>query len=202
MFCSQCGTPLKGDEIFCAECGAKVSTGASHVSQPVSSSHSSSLKDGYQQPSTTTPSPSPAASYPHQPSHPRPPPPYPSAPQVLPPNPYVMPQRKEAWIAVLLSFFVPGLGQIYAGKVSRGVGFLLLFFVGPIASFFLLFIPLLGFMASPTSMFGMIFMLLTVGSLVYVGLYVWCLIDAYQQVEKYNQFLMQHGRPPTSSDHW
>lgn len=39
--------------------------------------------------------------------------------------------RKSRWVAATLSFFLPGFGQIYAGKAERGasilVGFILVF---------------------------------------------------------------------------
>lgn len=34
------------------------------------------------------------------------------------------PSGKEPWLAVNLSMFFPGIGQIYAGKVLRGVFFI------------------------------------------------------------------------------
>lgn len=33
--------------------------------------------------------------------------------------------KKDPWLAVNLSMFFPGLGQFYAGKISRGIGFFL-----------------------------------------------------------------------------
>ncbi len=39
--------------------------------------------------------------------------------------------RKNRWIAAILSFFLPGFGQIYSGRAERGVfvlvGFILVF---------------------------------------------------------------------------
>ncbi len=39
--------------------------------------------------------------------------------------------RKNRWVAAILSFFLPGFGQIYSGRAERGasilVGFILVF---------------------------------------------------------------------------
>jgi len=44
------------------------------------------------------------------------------------------PKRVEPWISVLLSFIVPGAGQMYSGRIGRGIGLLLGTIIG---SFFL-----------------------------------------------------------------
>ncbi len=38
--------------------------------------------------------------------------------------------RKEPFVAGLLSFFIPGAGQMYAGKVGAGIGWLIFTFIG------------------------------------------------------------------------
>jgi len=45
----------------------------------------------------------------------------------VPVNPYV--RRKEPAVALLLSFFLPGVGQIYNGDVGKGIAFLIGFWV-------------------------------------------------------------------------
>lgn len=51
------------------------------------------------------------------------------APYGYPPavNPYV--KRKEPAVAMLLSFFLPGLGQIYNGDVGKGIGMMVGFWI-------------------------------------------------------------------------
>lgn len=73
----------------------------------------------------------PAFSQPTAPQHYQPPQPpfmpqpgYPYAPPVVP---YI--RRKEPGIALLLSFLVPGVGQIYNGDVGKGIAFMLGFFL-------------------------------------------------------------------------
>lgn len=46
----------------------------------------------------------------------------------IPPVQYVY-RRKEPGLAVILSFFMPGLGQFYNGEVGKGLGFLIGFWV-------------------------------------------------------------------------
>ena len=35
-------------------------------------------------------------------------------------------QKKNPKIAAIASFFIPGLGQIYSGEASKGIGFLII----------------------------------------------------------------------------
>ncbi|HXI24479.1 MAG TPA: hypothetical protein VNG71_11500 [Pyrinomonadaceae bacterium] len=49
-------------------------------------------------------------------------------------NPYVQPavpyvKRKEPAVALLLSFFLPGVGQIYNGDIGKGIAFMIGFWV-------------------------------------------------------------------------
>ncbi len=41
--------------------------------------------------------------------------------------------QKDKLLAAVLSFFLPGLGQIYCGKIKRGLGWLAGFAVGSFA---------------------------------------------------------------------
>ncbi len=84
------------------------------------------------------------------------PPGYPAPPmmQVVP---------KNAGVALLISFFLPGVGSMYAGKTSTGV----IILVGYIVSW-VLTIVIIGFVG--------IF-----------GFWVWGLIDAYQAAQAWNR---------------
>jgi TM2 domain-containing membrane protein YozV len=93
---------------------------------------------------------------------------YPSAPyqqpypQVYgPPVTQVLP--KNAGVALLISFFLPGVGSIYAGKTNTGV----IILIGYIISW-VLTIVIIGFVG--------IF-----------GFWVWGLIDAYQAAQAWNR---------------
>ena len=82
--------------------------------------------------------------------------PYPQgyAPQVVP---------KNAGIALLISFFIPGVGSMYAGKTSTGI----IILIGYIISW-VLTIVLIGFVG--------IF-----------GFWIWGMIDAYQSAQAWNR---------------
>jgi TM2 domain-containing membrane protein YozV len=147
------------------------------VSQPVSPMPPSAIAP-YQQP--------------HAPSYPAPPPqhyaqpqPYPQQPyqsypqpvqvviqnQIGMPMPYVAPyamapyaRRKDAGVATLLSFFLPGAGQLYNGQVGKGVTFLL---VSIFINFPLMFVGI-----------GFVTALVT---------WIWAMIDAHSSAEKINR---------------
>jgi TM2 domain-containing membrane protein YozV len=83
---------------------------------------------------------------------------YPAAgPQVVPKNP---------GIALLISFFLPGVGSLYAGKVSTGVIIIACYIVS-----WILTIIIIGFVGV-------------------FGFWIWGMIDAYQAAQAWNR---QHG---------
>lgn len=73
-------------------------------------------------------------------------------------------RRKDAGVATLLSFFIPGAGQLYNGQVGKGLGFLL---VSLFVNFPLMFIGI-----------GFITGLIT---------WIWAMIDAHSSAEKINR---------------
>lgn len=76
--------------------------------------------------------------------------------------PYV--RRKDAGVATLLSFFLPGAGQIYNGQIGKGLGFLL---VSIFVNFPLMFVG--------------------VGFLTGLITWIWAMIDAHSSAEKINR---------------
>lgn len=68
-------------------------------------------------------------------------------------------ERKSSGIAVVLSFLIPGLGQIYVGKIGLGILFILLSSIFVVLMFFLIGIPL------------------------YLVLWVYSMYDAYKSAE-------------------
>ncbi len=162
MFCNSCGSKLKESDKFCENCGASV--------------------EGTQKVDTSLQQQSPQQPPQQQYSGP-----YQQSTIVYQPSP-VYSQRKSPGLAVVLSIFVLlGSGQMYAGKVGRGIGFL--FGVFGITIFFIfafiLWWPVAWFLIP-----------------VVAGLQIWCHIDAYRVAEKYNRFLDTHNRPPTNLDNW
>jgi len=71
-------------------------------------------------------------------------------------------KQKDPGLAVVFSFFVTGLGQLYNGEVGKAVAF----FSAQVVSFFLMFI-LIGFLTSP-------------------ALWIWSMVDAYQSAQRLN----------------
>ena len=72
-------------------------------------------------------------------------------------------QRKEPWLSLLVSFFVPGVGSIINGDTRRGLGILAGYVTCAALSWLLL--PIAGMLA----------------------FFVWGLVDAYQGAEKWNR---------------
>ena len=113
----------------------------------------------------------PYAPYPHQPVqvviqnqvHAYGASPYGAAPYAT--APYV--KRKDAGVATLLSFFLPGAGQLYNGQVAKGLGFLL---VSLFVNFPLMFIG--------------------IGFLTGFATWLWSMIDAHQSAERINRGLL------------
>lgn len=112
-------------------------------------------------------SPPPAHAY-------APPPAYGSAPQGGPygaPAPGgMMPPRKEPAIAVLISFFVPGVGSMVNGDVGEGIGFLAAYIFG------LVLVICLGW-----AVVGLI------GLPISLGIWAWSMFHAYQGAVNHNR---------------
>jgi TM2 domain-containing membrane protein YozV len=92
---------------------------------------------------------------------------YPVAPyQQGYPQGYSQVVPKNPGIALLISFFIPGVGSLYAGKVSTGVTILACYIVS-----WILTIIIIGFVGV-------------------FGFWIWGMIDAYQAAQAWNR---QHG---------
>lgn len=93
----------------------------------------------------------------------------PSAPPYVPPR--ITVSTKNEGLAAVLSVVWPGLGQIYVGRISRGIGIMVGGALLLIISWILLWIPQLLFT-------------------------IWNIYDAYNHAKKYNQELTRTGIPP------
>jgi len=75
-------------------------------------------------------------------------------------------ERKSSGIAAVLSFLIPGLGQIYNGRIGKGllliIGLPILLVIG----IFTIFIVI-----------GVVFIIL------YIALWIWQIYDAYKTAE-------------------
>ncbi len=92
--------------------------------------------------------------------------PYPpgyAAPPGYPAPPVMQVVPKNAGIALLISFFIPGVGSLYAGKTTTGV------------------IILIGYVIS------WVLTIVIIGFVGIFGFWVWGLVDAYQAAQAWNR---------------
>ncbi|MGB8217958.1 MAG: zinc ribbon domain-containing protein [Candidatus Methanoperedens sp.] len=91
-----------------------------------------------------------------------------------PPRIPIIPEKKNVALTVVLSFLIPGLGQIYCGKVARGAGILVLS---------ILVISMFSFavISNPNSQDAAFPFLL------WILVYIWNLYDAYKLAGKINR---------------
>lgn len=127
-------------------------------------------------------------SFPQQPSQPNPSYQYGAQPY----GPAAYP-RKSMAIAVLLSFLIPGVGQLYVGKVPRGVLYLLVLVALTAASFVLTMNVDVNDVASINrAATDPLFIGVTLASL---GMWAFSLYDTYRLVNKYNEASMRNDLP-------
>ena len=157
IYCPNCGSPNPDDARYCQNCGA-------FIGDP----KTAPLK-GSTPMMTAAPAPQSGSSYSQVGSFGS----VAQTPAQAPP--YGMPTygTKNEVVAVLISFILPGVGHIYAGKTKKGVLLLILYIV--------LFLTVIGIIGS-------------------VIIWIYALIDSYKTVQAYNAFLMQYGRAPTEDE--
>ena len=101
--------------------------------------------------------------------------------------------RKSVGACLILGIIIPGAGQMYAGKVLRGVFILIAAMV--IGS--MMVIALLpAYVNGGTVDLNSYLTVVSVASIAITILWIWSLFDAYKLVEKYNDEVMLKGRPP------
>lgn len=91
--------------------------------------------------------------------------------------------EKEAILAVILSVIIPGVGQIYCGKIGRGIGILVLLGLLSVVSIVPLF-----FIMNPVdfNFAGFFAFNVVVGILAFI-IYIWQIYDAYRCADDYNK---------------
>ena len=95
----------------------------------------------------------------------------PPAHYAYPPGP---PARKEPAIAVLISFFIPGVGHLYAGDTNTGVLLLAICF-GILVMDLFLFVTIIGIL---------LFVLTIPASLI---VWIYAMVDSYAKATAYNR---------------
>lgn len=109
-YCPECGRPLANEAAnFCDNCGAKLSAAPTITVRPPEGSAGSPASPAA--PSFSAPAGEPVLVQPVE--------------------------EKSTLVAALCSLVLPGLGQVYDGKLERGI----LVFLGTLAGFFLFVIP-------------------------------------------------------------
>ena len=94
-----------------------------------------------------------------------------------PPASRVTVGTKNSGLAAVLSLIIPGLGQMYAGQIGRGL--LFLFVVVPL-----------------TVIIALFFFWLILPLFLPLAFWIWNIFDAYNICKEYNRRLMQTGNPP------
>ena len=135
-YCSNCGEPLKEYAIVCSNCGKPV-PGRSGVHGTESESETHNEEKVHAERVYTQDTPKNTAN-----------------------------QSKNTFFAIILSFFIPGLGQVYNGRFWKGVGFMIAVPLGTL----LLILP------------GLI-------------IWVWGMYDAYTEAEKINNGELPYKEP-------
>ena len=115
--------------------------------------------------------------------------------------PQLMIHQKNSGIAAILSFLVPGLGQLYDGRIARGLGLMALCiltaFIGSMA--------VLSASETYYDFYNGHYVSSYQNGLVAVGvvmtviciiLWIWNVFDAHRSANRYNDHLMLHGKRP------
>ena len=177
-YCPSCGKEVQGGERFCPNCGSSLSqqqtqTGytasQTDYSTPIQPGQTYSGYDqgGYQQPLS--------GQYGYQ-------------------QPPVYASEKSTGIALILGLIVGfiglwGIGQIYVGKIARGIIFLILG---------LILMPILFVIAffSVAAIFDLAVGLFFIIPIIYFILWIYQAYDAYKLAQEYNMNIRRTGTPP------
>ena len=159
-FCGQCGTPLASKYSPCPNCGHTKTTynpqpagGASgHCGQcgaALVAKYAPCPKCGYSKTRYNPTAPAPGTQYKNE--------------------------GTGLILSIVLGLFcLNGIGQIYAGKVGRGIGIM-------IGSWVLIVVGVLTF---------------GIGLIAYLAIFIWQIFDTKKLCREYNEFFSLNGRPP------
>lgn len=136
-YCSNCGEPLKEYAIVCSNCGKPVPGRSETHTENGSETHGEEKVHAEQVYDNDIPRSAPSPK-----------------------------QEKSTFFAIILSFFIPGLGQVYNGRFWKGVGFMIAVPLGTL----LLILPGLA-------------------------IWIWGMYDAYTESEKINKGELPYKEP-------
>ena len=98
--------------------------------------------------------------------------------------------RKSGAIALILSFFFAGLGQLYVGKIVRGIIYIVIYISLSAVSFMLtMSVDYSDIDALNNLVSNPLFIVITLASL---GFWVYNMFDAYRLAKKYNDASMRN----------
>jgi len=101
-------------------------------------------------------------------------------------------REKSDGIAAVLSFLWAGAGQIYVGRIKRGLGILLAYTLVSIVAYALIFsILMLG--AGLTEAGIVLLFCVTIGMF---AIWIWNIFDAYKLAKEYNSYVAANGKRP------
>ncbi|WP_400153802.1 zinc-ribbon domain-containing protein [Candidatus Methanomassiliicoccus intestinalis] len=107
------------------------------------------------------------------------------------PQPYAYQYQrplKSAGLAAVLSFLFTGLGQVYVGKIARGIGFIV---CGVVIA-----LVMMSMITIFISSYGAVWIIAVIASIVCIAIWIFNVIDAYKLANEYNDVLQQTGNPP------
>jgi len=99
--------------------------------------------------------------------------------------------EKNVALAVIGSAIIAGVGQLYLGKIARGVCFILVSFL---ATGIYMGVFRIAGMEDPS--LGILSTGYAVTMAIVVAIKIWSMIDAYKLAHKYNDHLKKTGTPP------
>ncbi|MCL1810925.1 MAG: hypothetical protein FWG41_01705 [Methanomassiliicoccaceae archaeon] len=101
---------------------------------------------------------------------------------------------KSAGIAAVLSFFMIGLGQIYVGKIGRGLLLMMAYIVFVCIGVVVTALAVLS--TDGIDDLAGVGVLVIIISVCYLVLWVWNIFDAHKLANRYNDHLMANGNRP------
>jgi len=104
---------------------------------------------------------------------------------------YIYVREKSEGIAAVLSFFFVGLGQIYVGKLARGILLMLAYMTIISVAFIVVF-----FVIVAVENFGGVIVAMVVIVAIGLAIEIWNIFDAYKLAKEYNEYVRTHGDRP------